>query len=83
MGLKDLFKKRGEGPDPETAEIEAWVAKLSHADWQVRLEACRALGRMGRRAQRAAPALQELIEDDHGDVCSAAAAALSDIERGL
>lgn len=80
MGLKDLFRKRDDGRT-DAAEIDALVARLADPDWQVRLEACRALGRMGRRAERAAPALQELITDDNGDVCNAAAAALSEIER--
>jgi len=80
MGLKDLFRKRDDGR-ADAAEVDALVARLADPDWNVRLEACRALGRMGRRAERAAPALQELITDDNGDVCNAAAAALSEIER--
>lgn len=82
MGLRDLFKKRGDDAGANSGEVAALVAKLSDPDWQVRLEACRGLGRLGSRARQAAPALAERIEDDHGDVCNAAAAALSEIERG-
>ncbi len=81
MGLKDLFKKRDDNPGAGSAGIDELVAKLSDADWKVRLEACRALMQMGPRAERAVPVLQELINDDNGDVCNAAAAALSAIER--
>jgi HEAT repeat protein len=81
MGLKDLFKKRDDGQGTGAAEIDALVRKLGDSDWQVRLEACRALAKMGPRAAKAAPLLQELINDDNGDVCNAAAAALSEIER--
>lgn len=81
MGLKDLFKKRGDGREAEPAELQALIHKLSDADWRERLEACLALKKIGPRAQRAAPLLHELITDDNGDVCNAAAAALSEIER--
>jgi len=83
MGLLDLFKKRGGDSDADRTEVQRLVAQLSDADWKVRFAACQALGKLGSRAQSAVPALQERIDDDHGDVCNAAAAALSDIERGL
>lgn len=81
MGLKDLFKKRDDGPDAGAADVEVLVRQLSDADWRVRLAACRALAKLGRRARSATPVLQDLINDDNGDVCNAAAAALSEIER--
>jgi HEAT repeat protein len=82
MGLKDLFKKRDDGRGASDAgEVSGWIAKLSDPDWKVRMAACQALGKLGPRAQVAAPKLQELIDDDNGDVCNAAAAALSEIER--
>lgn len=80
MGLFDLFKKR-EQPDVDPAEIQRHVRQLSAADPKARIAACQALGRLGAAAQPAVPALQALIDDDDGDVCNAAAAALSDIDR--
>ncbi|MBL8857947.1 MAG: HEAT repeat domain-containing protein [Planctomycetes bacterium] len=81
MGLKDIFKKRGGGRDADAPELKALMAQLDDSDWKVRLAACRALQKLGPRAQPAAARLQDLIEDDNGDVCNAAAAALSEIER--
>lgn len=80
MGLFDLFKKKPEAPGVDR-EVEALIAKLASADVKTRFEACRALGRLGTRAQAAVPKLNELTADDDGDVCNAAAAALSEIER--
>jgi HEAT repeat protein len=80
MGLFDLFKKK----EPELApspELAAWIQQLSSADAKVRFQACQAIGKLGARAQPATPKLMELINDDDGDVCNAAAAALSQIER--
>lgn len=81
MGLKDLFKKRGDDRGSDSPDVQASIAKLSDPDWRVRLAACQALGKLGPRAHAALPKLQELIVDDNGDVCNAAAAALSEIER--
>lgn len=81
MGLKDMFKKKGGDHDGDAREVAACMAQLSDPDWKVRQAACQALGKLGPRAQAAAPKLQELIDDDNGDVCNAAAAALSAIER--
>jgi HEAT repeat protein len=81
MGLKDLFKKRDDGGSAGTPALDALLLKLDDADWRVRLDACRELAKLGPRAERAVPKLQDLINDDNGDVCNAAAAALSEIER--
>jgi HEAT repeat protein len=81
MGLKDLFKKRDDGGSSSSAAIDALVQKLSDPDPKVRLTACRDLAKLGSRAEKAVPRLHELIDDDDGDVCNAAAAAISEIER--
>jgi len=82
MGFKDLFKKRGEpAATPEPAEIAGLLARLASPDWKVRFDACKALKAFGPEAVRAVPMLHELITDDNGDVCNAAADALSSIER--
>ena len=84
MGLFGFFKKgKGDTPPANAAELEALVARLGDGDWQERLAACEALGALGPAAAAAAPRLQELIDDDNGDVCLAAAAALSHIERAI
>jgi HEAT repeat protein len=81
MGLKDLFKKRDDGGGASSAAVDGFVRQLSDPDPKVRLTACRELAKLGRRAEKAVPRLHELIDDDDGDVCNAAAAAISEIER--
>jgi HEAT repeat protein len=81
MGFKDLFKKRDDGRGERAGDVDALIQKLGDPDWKVRFEACQALGRCGPRAEKAALLLQELLNDDNGDVCNAAAAALSEIEH--
>lgn len=54
---------------------------LDDPDPKVRLRACRQLGELGRAAQAAGEKLQDRLNDEDGDVCNAAAAALSEIER--
>ncbi len=80
MGLFDRFKKKEVTALP-TAEIASFVRQLQAADAARRLAACRALGSLGPRAASAVPALMELLTDDDGDVCNAAAAALSSIQN--
>jgi len=80
MGLFDRFKKK-EGAAAPTAEIAYLLRQLQSVDARQRLEACRALGKLGPPADSAVPALMELLTDDDGDVCNAAAAALSAIQN--
>ena len=80
MGLFDRFKKKEIAAEP-TAEFAYLVRQLESVDARQRLEACRALGAMGPRAKSAVPPLMELLTDDDGDVCNAAAAALSAIQN--
>jgi len=71
-------KERSAEPPPELAGL---LRELDHEDWQVRLAAARAIGELGPRAVSAIPALEERIVDPNGDVCNAAAQAMSKIER--
>jgi HEAT repeat protein len=81
MGLFG-FKKGKERPDDGTlARVRELASQLDDPDPKVRLAACRELGRLGRAAAPASEKLQERLDDDDGDVCNAAAAALSEIER--
>jgi len=80
MGLFDLFKKKP-AESAQGGEVSALVAELASGDVRRMTTACRALAKLGPRAQAAVPALMELIHHDDGDLCNAAAAALSAIER--
>ena len=82
MGLFGFFKK-GKGSEETRARVQALIEQLGDSSWEVRLAACEALQALGEAAAEAGPKLQELIEDENGDVCLAAAAAMSEIERGL
>lgn len=78
----NIFKKKDPEPDPDLERrLAELVSQLSAGTWQERAEACRALGALGARAHSAVPEIQKLIEDTNDDVCTSAAAALSDIER--
>jgi len=85
MGLFDMFKKKEATPPPSgpDAELCALVAQLKDADPKVRLDACVRIGEMKARAASARPALEELIIDPDGDVCLAAAEAMSAILRAI
>lgn len=83
MGLFDIFKKKQDepaGPDPV---VLALIERLKAAEWQRRLDAAHELGRMGVRAAAAQSALEDATSDEHNEVCTAAAAALSAIRRAL
>jgi HEAT repeat protein len=80
MGLFSFF---GGGKSAAKVDLSAPLAQLKSPDAKVRLAGCQALGNMGKAGEGAIPQLRELLADDDGDVCTAAAAALSDIERGL
>ena len=83
MGLFDIFKKKPEGaggPDPVVAAL---IERLKSPDWQTRLEAVRELGRMGLRAAAAHQALEDATCDENGEVCTAAADALTTVRRAM
>ena len=79
MGLLDRFKKKpGAEPSPE---LPGLMEQLRDGDWQVRRDAARRLGDLGAAAEPAVPVLEEVISDEHGEVCLAASDALSRIRR--
>jgi len=85
MGLFDFLKKPKTQPqsaalDPRLAQL---VQQLTSADWKQRFEAAVQLGAMGVAAESAQTALEEATCDEHNEVCTAAAAALSSIRRAL
>jgi len=84
MGLFDRFKKKdADTSAAPTAEVRVLVAQLGAGDARQKIAACQALAKIGPPAQAAVPALMELLHDDDGDLCNAAAAAMSSIERRL
>lgn len=83
MGLFDRFKKKETTSAAPTAEVRALIAQLASGDVRQKTAACRELARIGPPAAAAVPALTELLHDDDGDLCNAAAAAMSSIERRL
>lgn len=83
MGLFDFLKKKEPAPAGADPELEALVRKLKDPDAKVRLDTCQKLGAMKARAASARPALEELIVDPDGDVCLAAAEAMSAILRAM
>ena len=82
MGLFDFLKKKtpASAADPRLAAL---LADLSHAEAAKRAAACDGLGRLGRSALDAVPALEEALMDDHNAVCEAAARAVNDIRRAM
>ncbi len=80
MGLFDRFKKKDVDAAP-TAEVRALIAQLESGGVRDKVMACHSLARIGPPAQSAVPALMDLLHDDDGDLCNAAAAAMSSIER--
>jgi HEAT repeat protein len=83
MGLFDFLKRKPSGTESGAApaQLSELLRKLDDPDPKVRLAACRDLGALGRAARAAGEKLQERLDDEDGDVCNAAAAALSEIER--
>ncbi len=83
MGLFDFLKgkPRQDPSGGESPRILELVQQLDDPDAKVRLRACRELGGFGHGARAASEKLQQLLDDVDGDVCNAAAAALSEIER--
>lgn len=83
MGFFDRFKKQPQAPVGPDPEVDALVIRLKASDWKIRFEAARALGALGVRGSSAQNALEDATADEHNEVCTAAADALSAIRRAL
>jgi HEAT repeat protein len=84
MGLFDFLKRSQKASAPVGGlefVVQELVARPDDEDPLVRRDACRRLAALGHDAAPAVERLQELIHDEDGEVCLAAAAALSEIER--
>lgn len=85
MGLFDFFKKPQSQSDRVAVDprVAALVQQLTASTWKERFDAATELGALGVRAESAQAALEEAVCDEHNEVCTAAAAALSAIRRAL
>lgn len=82
MGLFGFFKKNKSSASPEiAARVKALVAQLDSSDPTERVRACNELEKLAPHGEPAAEKLLNLIDDDDGDVCLAASAALTEIQR--
>jgi HEAT repeat protein len=77
-----LFKKLFGGSDEPTARVKDIMARMRSEDPVVRRVACEEIAVLGDEAAPATGLLEELIQDEDGDVCNAAAAAISKATRG-
>lgn len=83
MGLFDRFKKKPDSSQSPDPEVEALIGKLKAPEWKARFDAAQALGALRARAAPAQAALEDATCDEHNEVCTAAADALSSIRRAL
>jgi HEAT repeat protein len=83
MGWLDRFRKKPEDAPRPDARVGELVRQLGAEDWNARFEAARALGALGAAAAEAQGALEDATSDEHNEVCTAAADALSAIRRAL
>jgi HEAT repeat protein len=69
------------GKDEPSARVLEYMEQGRSEDPAVRKAACDALGELGDEAKHATALLEELIQDVDGDVCNAAAGAISKVVR--
>ncbi len=77
-----LFKKLFGGSDEPTGRVKEIMERMRSEDPSVRRVACEEIALLGDEAAPATALLEELIQDEDGDVCIAAAAAISKATRG-
>ncbi len=77
-----LFKKLFGGSNEPTERVKDIMARMGSEDPVVRKVACEEIAELGDEAAPATGLLEELIQDEDGDVCNAAAAAISKATRG-
>jgi len=81
MGLFSFFNK-SKGPSAEEqALVQRLLADLDSPDPKARLAACQEFERNAALGEPAAERLLHLIDDEDGDVCLAASAALTEVQR--
>ncbi|MDE0892590.1 MAG: HEAT repeat domain-containing protein [Planctomycetota bacterium] len=77
-----LFKKLFGGSSEPTERVLAIMERMRSEDPLVRKAACEEIADLGDEAAPATGLLEDLIQDVDGDVCNAAAAAISKATRG-
>lgn len=77
-----LFKKLFGGSNEPTGRVKDIMDRMRSDDPAVRRDACLEIADLGEEAAPATGLLEELIQDEDGDVCNAAAAAISKATRG-
>ena len=80
MGIFDKIFGGSKEPTPRVQEL---MAQMKSDDPAIRKAACDAIGELGDEAKPATDLLEELIQDQDGDVCNAAADAISKVVRGF
>ena len=80
MGILNRIFGGSNDPSPK---VVALMADMRSEEASVRLAACEALGELGEEAKPATELLESLIQDEDGEVCIAAAAAISKVVRGF
>ena len=81
MGIFDFLKKSTDSPSADIARVQELVVMLSSEDPKTRLAACKELEQLAPSGKAAAEKLLDMIDDSDGDVCQAASAALTEIQR--
>lgn len=77
-----LLKKFFGGSDEPTERVKDIMERMRSDDPAVRRAACEEIADLGEEAAPATGLLEDLIQDVDGDVCNAAAAAISKATRG-
>ena len=77
-----LFKKIFGGSDEPSERVKEIMERMRSEDPVVRKAACEDIAELGDEAAPATELLEDLIQDVDGDVCIAAAAAISKATRG-
>lgn len=82
MGLFGFFGKKNSASSSEAAaRVLELVKQLDDTDPKQRLAACIELEQLAPHGEPAAEKLLSMIDDADGDVCLAASAALTEIQR--
>jgi HEAT repeat protein len=69
------------GASEPSARVSELMEQLGSSSAEQRKVACDALAELGDDAKPASELLEELLSDEDGDVCNAAAAAISKVVR--
>jgi len=80
MGFLDKIFRGSSEPSPRVKEL---MDQMKSDDPALRAVACAELGEMGEEAKAATELLEELLQDEDGKVCIAAAGAIAKVVRGF